>query len=144
MPWDINPRKAKELLFDSRFIDAKEAAELGLVNQVVPAESLATQVQAYAERIAQNDPYQLRMMKLAVNQAQDVQGFSAHLTSAHALHILSSEGEKDPGYALASTLNEAAASTTQSTPPSASRRRPMVQRALENYQRQVADKKHKP
>jgi enoyl-CoA hydratase len=131
MPWDINPRKAKELLFDSRFIDAAEAAELGLVNKVVPASSLRAEVLAYAERIAGNDPYQLRMMKLAVNQAQDVQGFSAHLTSAHALHILSSEGEKDPDYALKVPDGAQRAQKPQ---------RPMVQRALENYRQQKKPK----
>ena len=120
MPWDIHPRKAKELLFESRFIDAAEAHAMGLVNQVVEDDRLREETLAYAQRIARNDPFQLRMMKLAVNQVQDIQGFAGHMSSAHALHILSSEGEKDPDYALA-------------VPPGA--RRPMVQRALENYRR---------
>ena len=40
------------------------------------------------------------MIKLAVNQMQDVQGFHAHITAAHMAHIVSSEGEGDPDYAL--------------------------------------------
>ena len=78
----------------------------------------------YAERIALNDPFQLRMMKLAVNQVQDSQGFAGHITAAHHMHILSSEGEKDPDYAL-------------TVPPGQRRpqRRPMVERAFENYKR---------
>jgi enoyl-CoA hydratase len=120
IPWDMHPRKAKELLYESRFIDAPEAAELGLVNRVVPRAELLAQTLDYANRIAANDPFQLRMIKMAVNQMQDQQGFAAHITAAHAMHILSSEGEKDPGYALAVP---------------AGKRRPMVERAFENYAR---------
>jgi enoyl-CoA hydratase len=119
IPWDVHPRRAKELLYESRFIDASEAAELGLVNRVLPRAALMDATLDYAHRIAANDPFQLRMIKLAVNQMQDQQGFAAHISSAHALHILSSEGEKDPNYAL-------------QVPEG--RRRPMVQRAFENYE----------
>ena len=119
IPWDVHPRRAKELLYESRFIDAVEAAELGLVNRVVPRADLMDQTLEYAHRIAANDPFQLRMIKVAVNQMQDQQGFAAHISAAHALHILSSEGEKDPNYAL-------------QVPEG--RRRPMVQRAFENYE----------
>jgi enoyl-CoA hydratase len=118
IPWDMHPRKAKELLYESRFIDAQEALDLGLVNRVVPRAGLLEETLDYAHRIAANDPFQLRMIKLAVNQMQDQQGFAAHISSAHALHMLSSEGEKDPDYAL-------------KVPEG--RRRPMVERAFENY-----------
>ncbi len=121
IPWDIHPRKAKEMLFESRFIDAQEALELGLVNKVVAVADLQHQVLSYAQRIAKNDPFQLRMMKLAVNQMQDAQGFGSHITAAHHMHIISSEAEKDPDYAL-------------QVPAGA--KRPMVERAFENYKRQ--------
>ena len=74
IPWDIHPRKAKELLYESRFIDGAEAKELGLVNRVFAEDELRSAVIAYAERIAKNDPFQLRMMKMAVNHMQDTQG----------------------------------------------------------------------
>ena len=119
IPWDVHPRKAKELLYESRFIDAEEARELGVVNRVFPRADLEAAVLEYAERIAKNDPFQLRMMKMAVNQVQDGQGFAAHITAAHAMHIISSEGEKDQDYAL-------------KVPKGA--RRPMVERAFENFQ----------
>ena len=123
IPWDMHPRKAKELLYESRFIDAAEAEALGLVNRVYPAGQLEAAVLDYAGRIARNDPFQLRMIKMAVNQMQDVQGFHAHITAAHTMHMLSSEGEKDPDYAL-------------KVPAGA--RRPMVERAFENYRREQA------
>lgn len=120
VPWDVNPRKAKEMLYESRFIDAEEALQLGLVNRVLPAASLHEAVIEYAERIAENDPFQLRMMKLAVNQMIDGQGFAAHITAAHHMHMLSSEGEKDPDYALQVPADQ---------------QRPMVAKAFENYER---------
>lgn len=118
VPWDLHPRKAKELLFESRFVDATEACDFGLVNRVVATGTVREEVLAYAERIAQNDPFQLRMMKMAVNQAQDSQGFHAHINAAHLMHMMSAEGERDPNYALQQPDKK---------------RRPMVDRAMENF-----------
>ncbi len=120
IPWDIHPRKAKEILFESRFVDAHEARELGLVNQVYAKETVLKEATAYAGRIALNDTFQLRMIKQAVNQAQDTQGFKAHIGAAHNLHMLSSTAETDPGFALENKTHQ--------------KRRPMVQQALENYE----------
>ncbi len=119
IPWDMHPRQAKELMFQGRFIDGKEAKELGLVNRAVPKAELEAEVMEYAGIVAQNDPFQLRMMKLAVNNMQDAQGFHAHITAAHAMFMLSSTGERDPGYALKRPEGQ---------------RRPMVQRSLDNYE----------
>lgn len=124
VPWDLHPRLAKELLFESRFIDAQEAQSLHLVNRVVPDSQLQERVMSYAHRIADNDPFQLRMMKMAVNQMQDTQGYHAHISAAHLMHMLSSEGEKDPDFAL-------------QVPDK--KRRPMVERAFENYNRNKAE-----
>lgn len=123
VPWDLHPRKAKAILFESRLIDAKEAEHLGFVSWVVPRRDLDAEVIEYATRVAENDPFQLRMIKLAINQVQDTQGFTSHIYSAHALHMLSSTGEADPDYALAKP---------------GGKRRPMVQRAFENYERRKA------
>ncbi|MCA9821022.1 MAG: enoyl-CoA hydratase/isomerase family protein [Dehalococcoidia bacterium] len=120
VPWDIHPRKAKAILFESRFIDAEEAEELGYVDRIFAPEKLDEETMAYAHRVAENDPFQLRMIKMAVNQVQDTQGFGAHIQAAHSNYMLSSSGEADPGYALKKPEG---------------RRRPMVQRAMENYER---------
>lgn len=123
VPWDLHPRKAKAILFESRLVDAQEAEELNFVSWVVPREKLDDEVMEYAHRVAENDPFQMRMIKLAINQVQDTQGFQGHIYSAHAMHMLSSTGEADPDYAL--------------TKPGG-KRRPMVQRAFENYERRKA------
>jgi len=123
VPWDLHPRKAKAILFESRLIDAREAEELDFVSWVVPRKDLDAEVRDYAGRVAENDPFQLRMIKLAINQAQDAQGFTGHIYGAHALHMLSSTAEADPDYALSKP---------------GGKRRPMVQRAFENYERRKA------
>ena len=119
-PWDIHPRKVKEILFEGRIIDAKEALEYGLVNRVVPRDRLEEEVTDYAAEVAQNDPFQMRMTKAMVNGCQDAQGFHQHINAAHALFLLRSQGEKDPDYGLDFP---------------AGKRRPMVQRALELYEK---------
>ncbi len=91
VPWDIHPRKAKELLFESRFIDAEEARELGLVNRVYPEADLERETMAWAERVAENDPVSLRLGKLAVNKAQDAMGYGANVEAAFADYLVARE-----------------------------------------------------
>jgi len=84
IPFDVGFRKAKELLFESRFIDAEEARELGFVNRVYPADELEAETRAWAARVADNGYGVLRMAKLAVNKMQDSLGFSAAMEAAFA------------------------------------------------------------
>ncbi|MGE3073775.1 MAG: enoyl-CoA hydratase-related protein [Dehalococcoidia bacterium] len=84
VPWDIGARRAKHLMFEGRFIDAKTAAEYGFVQAVYPPEDLERETLAYAARVAENDPFQLQMMKHSINQMQEVQGFTAHIMSSYS------------------------------------------------------------
>jgi enoyl-CoA hydratase len=88
IPWDVHPRKAKELLFESRFIDAEEARALGFVNRIYPAADLERETLAYARRVAENGRTSLRMSKLAINKVQDIQGFSAAIEAAFADYLV--------------------------------------------------------
>ena len=93
VPYDIHPRKAKELIFESRFIGADEARELGFVNRVLAREDLERETLAYAHRVAENGLTLLRMAKLAINKAQDEQGFSSAMEGAFAdFLVLTSTG----------------------------------------------------
>lgn len=87
-PWDIGIRKAKEVLFENRFIDAREALELGLANRVVPRDELAAETFAHAQRIAKTDPLTLRMTKFSINQAQDAMGYRFSTQAAHSNFML--------------------------------------------------------
>jgi enoyl-CoA hydratase len=88
VPWDIGPRKAKEILFQSRFVSADEACRLGFVNMVVPRDRLEDETMALANRIAESDRFTLRMVKWAVNAAQDEMGYSSAIRNAHSHHMV--------------------------------------------------------
>ena len=91
IPYDVGPRKAKELLFEFRFMHADEAERTGLVNRVVPRAELEEQTMALAQRIALQDPFSLRLAKLSVNQAQDQMGYSTFIRSALQTYTVQSE-----------------------------------------------------
>jgi 2-(1,2-epoxy-1,2-dihydrophenyl)acetyl-CoA isomerase len=61
--------KAKELLFLAETFDAAEAHRLGLLNRVVPHETLATETAALARRIAEGPLVTFRYQKANVNLA---------------------------------------------------------------------------
>jgi enoyl-CoA hydratase len=88
IPYDLPMRKAKEILFQSRFVTAKEAEQLGFVNMVVPRAKLADETMALARRIAESDRFTLRMLKYACNQAQDAMGFRTAVRNAHSHHLI--------------------------------------------------------
>ena len=124
IPYDLHHRKAKEFLFQGRFIDAEQARAAGFVNRVVPREKLMEETLAYAADVAANDPFDMRMTKLAINQALDAQGFTSHIMSAHSTYINRRLSQQDPGFALPNPRD------------SGKKRMPMVQVALERYQRE--------
>jgi enoyl-CoA hydratase len=76
IPWDIGIRKAKELVFESRFISAAEAEKLGFVNRVLAHDQLERETLAWVTRVAENSPETLRMAKIQMNKAQDAAGFT--------------------------------------------------------------------
>jgi enoyl-CoA hydratase len=87
-PWDLGVRKAKEILWEARFIEAEEALALGLVNHVVPRPELESATMDLAERIAKTDPLTARMIKFSVNQAQDAMGFRTSVQAAHSNYMI--------------------------------------------------------
>lgn len=88
IPWDLGPRKTKELLFESRFLTAAEAHEMGFVNRVYTAEDLERETVAYARRVAENGHVPLRLAKLAVNKAMDMQGYTNFVEAAFADYLV--------------------------------------------------------
>lgn len=87
-PWELGPRKAKEMLFTSDWLSAAEAHRLGMVNHVVPGQELSAFTLALASRIAQKPLFALKLAKEAVNAAEDAQGRVSAMQTAFALHQL--------------------------------------------------------
>jgi enoyl-CoA hydratase/carnithine racemase len=86
--WELGPRKAKEMLFTAGSVTAEEARQTGMVNHVVPLDELRPFTMRLAHRIAQADPWALRMAKRAVNQTLDTMGFSSSIASCFDMHRL--------------------------------------------------------
>jgi enoyl-CoA hydratase/carnithine racemase len=54
LPLTVGPTKAREIVFTSRDVDAIEALDWGLLNDVVPKDDLDTRVRSVATDIAEN------------------------------------------------------------------------------------------
>ncbi|ABD05950.1 Enoyl-CoA hydratase [Rhodopseudomonas palustris HaA2] len=87
-PWELGPRKAKELLFTADSWSAQDAHRLGMVNHVVAAAELSAFTLNLAQRIAAKPSFALKMTKEAVNRSVDIQGQPAAIDQAFALHQL--------------------------------------------------------
>jgi len=72
LPRLIGLHKAKELAFFADVITAKEAAEFGIVNRVVPAAQLDAFVDDWAQRLAAGPPIALSMTKTMLNNSMAV------------------------------------------------------------------------
>ncbi len=68
----IGRARALPLLYESKRLSAKEAEEIGLVNQAVPPEEFEGAVRALAGRLARSATLAIAMIKDAVNRGQDL------------------------------------------------------------------------
>jgi enoyl-CoA hydratase/carnithine racemase len=84
LPRLIGMHRAKELAFFADIVSAKEAAEMGLVNRVVPAGELDAFVADWAGRLAAGPPLALSMTKrlltnsftMTMDEALDAEGMA--------------------------------------------------------------------
>jgi enoyl-CoA hydratase/carnithine racemase len=71
LPRLIGMSKAAEIMYTGRFIDAKEAEEIGLVLKVVPEDKLLDSAYELANELLSKSPLGLRMTKEAINLTLD-------------------------------------------------------------------------
>ena len=64
----VGPSHAKDILFTARFLEAKEALSIGLVNFMVGSELLEQAVNEYANKIVTNAPLTIRAVKKTVGE----------------------------------------------------------------------------
>ena len=87
-PWELGPRKAKELLWTAEAWSADEAHRLGMVNHVVPRAGLSAFVLELAGKIATKPSFAVKTTKEAVNRTLDIMGQNASIEQAFGLHHL--------------------------------------------------------
>lgn len=72
LPKVVGVHKAKELMFTAKMIDAEEAQELGIVNQIAAAEELKNTTYKFAKKIVKGAPIAIKNIKEILNQSNDV------------------------------------------------------------------------
>jgi len=68
LPRLVGPSRAKELIFSGRFVDAAEALRIGLVDRVVPAETVYEAACEMAQRFVGGPALALRAAKEAIDR----------------------------------------------------------------------------
>lgn len=71
LPRQIPPRIAMELALTGDFIDAARAAELGLINEIVPAGTALDAAKALAAKIVANGPLAVAVSKQVILESAD-------------------------------------------------------------------------
>ncbi|HWJ98086.1 MAG TPA: enoyl-CoA hydratase-related protein [Acidimicrobiales bacterium] len=87
LPRIVGVRRAKELLFFGDDLSATEAAELGLINKVVPAGELDDAVEAWAARLAVAPTRSLALTKWLVNTSLESDRATAFQNEAVAQEL---------------------------------------------------------
>jgi enoyl-CoA hydratase len=103
-PWELGPRKAKELLLTGDSLSVDEAHQLGMVSKVFPAADLGDRTLDFARRIAALPTMTALLIKESVNQTVDNQGFFNSLNACFTLHELNHSHwaqVNDDGYPIA-------------------------------------------
>ena len=96
LPRLVGMGKAKELLFSGESIDAQEAYRIGLVNMVVPSESLMAEAKKMAKKFVRQPGYALMLIKNLVNEGLNMDLNSALVHESRNLQILfSTEDQKE-------------------------------------------------
>jgi len=101
LPRLVGLAKAKELLFTTDLIDAREAERIGLVNRVVPPEELEATVRRLAEQIASHFPLETALTRASVDKNLDADLDTALEEEAQAAIISYAAGSREAGMAQA-------------------------------------------
>ena len=93
---NVSLKRAMEMLLTGEMIDAATALEFGLVNRVVPAESVAEIVTDLAATIAAKSPFAIRLGKKAVREQAGLSLADAYACASRAIveNMLAADAEE--------------------------------------------------
>jgi naphthoate synthase len=91
----VGQKKAREIWFLCRQYDAQQALDMGLVNRIVPYQSLEDETIRWCKEILQNSPIAIRCLKAALNADCDGQaGLQELAGNATMLFYMTEEGQE--------------------------------------------------
>ncbi|MEU6820403.1 enoyl-CoA hydratase-related protein [Streptomyces atriruber] len=97
LPRLIGPQRAKELMFFGDSVPAADAARMGLVNRVVPADELEKTAREWAERLAAGPTRALAMTKQLINASLESDRTTAFAAEAAAQEINMTTADANEG-----------------------------------------------
>lgn len=101
LPRLLGEKKAKELIFTGDRISAKEMAELGLVNKVLPADQLMNAVNEFIDKIKSKSPIIIAAAKEAINESLETSLTEGFKYEAQIFaQLFSTEDQKEGGKAF--------------------------------------------
>lgn len=90
-PWLVGLKKTRELLYSGKYIDAKEAEEIGLINKAVPPDKLEEEVKKLAEGMALLPGDGLAVAKDAINGAMEARGVGSAWRITNEMALISQQ-----------------------------------------------------
>ena len=91
----VGQKKAREIWYLCEQYDAQAAADMGLVNKVVPLADLEVETVAWARRMLEHSPLALRMLKASMNAADDgLAGIQQLAGDATLLYYMTEEAQE--------------------------------------------------
>jgi naphthoate synthase len=91
----VGQKKAREIWYLCEQYDAQAAADMGLVNKVVPLADLEIETVAWARKMLEHSPLALRMLKASMNAADDgLAGIQQLAGDATLLYYMTEEAQE--------------------------------------------------
>ncbi len=81
----VGERKAREMLYTCRLYTAREALEMGLINEVCPAAELDRVVDELCQTILDKSPQSIRIAKIALNTGSDQEFYGSYFPTSELL-----------------------------------------------------------
>jgi naphthoate synthase/2-ketocyclohexanecarboxyl-CoA hydrolase len=89
----VGERKAREMLFTGRIYDARQALDMGLVNEVCTSEELDARVDGLCSELLSVSPQSLRIAKVSMNSSSDADYYGTFF--AHGELLASAYGSPE-------------------------------------------------
>ncbi|MFC2009364.1 enoyl-CoA hydratase/isomerase family protein [Chloroflexota bacterium] len=96
LPRIVGLSKALDILYSGKWVDAKEAEKIGLLNKLVPAEELEKETMELAKQIAKSAPIAMKLTKqLAINGLESDLDTALNMAAAYQAVVTSTQDHQE-------------------------------------------------